>query len=93
MGMRAALHLSAKLHPALDVDRAAGLVNKLPIQAGAIEMPLDDLVNAMYTDKKVLAGNVRFVLLDSIGHAYVESEADMNDARWAFQEMLKHLDL
>lgn len=93
MGMRAALHLSAKLHPALDVDRAANLVNKLPIQAGAIDMPLDDLVNAMYTDKKVLAGRVRFVLLDQIGHAYVESDADMQDARWAFQEMLNALDL
>ncbi len=93
MGMRAALHLSVHLHPSLDVGRAAALVNKLPIQAGPINMPVDDLVAAMYTDKKVLAGRVRFVLLDAIGHAYVEAEADMQDARQAFQDMLNNLDL
>ncbi|MEM8487709.1 MAG: 3-dehydroquinate synthase [Bacteroidota bacterium] len=93
MGMRAALHLSARLHPALDVQRAADLVKKLPIQASAIDMPVDDLVAAMYTDKKVLAGRIRFVLLDKVGHAYVEADADMRDATWAFEEMLKNLHL
>ncbi len=91
MGMRAALNLSATLHPQLDVERARTLVSALPIHASPLHMSLDALVSAMYTDKKVLAGKIRFVLLDKIGHAYVEEAASMDDARTAFGNMLNTL--
>ncbi len=87
LGMRAALHLSLKLHPSLDYQRASDFVNKLPILAEPLDMPLEELIAAMYTDKKVLAGNIRFVLLDRIGHAYVEEAADMEDVAIAFRQI------
>ncbi|MFK7847531.1 MAG: 3-dehydroquinate synthase [Rhodothermales bacterium] len=91
MGMRAALNLSATLHPQLDAERATKLVTALPIHATPLDMSLDALVSAMYTDKKVLAGKIRFVLLDKIGHAYVEEAASLDDARTAFEDMLNTL--
>ena len=87
LGMRAALHLSVKLHPTLAYQRALDFVNQLPILAEPIDMPLEKLMTATHTDKKVLAGNVRFVLLDRIGHAYVEEAADKEDVATAFRQI------
>lgn len=91
LGMQAALHLSAKLHPNLDVKRARKLVGQLPILADPYPFEIDDLIKATYSDKKVLAGRVRFVLLERIGQAYVEEAADMKDAREAFEFMVEGL--
>ncbi len=91
LGMRAALYLSARLHPDLDVSRATNLVNQLPILAQPLTMPVEALIQAMFSDKKVLAGRVRFVLLDRIGHAYVEEHADIEDAKMAFEKMLSEI--
>lgn len=88
IGMRAALHLSHTLHPTLDHTRADTLVARLPIMGTATSLPIDDLMHAMQRDKKVLSGRIRFVLLDRIGHAYVEEHADLSDARAAFEHVL-----
>ncbi len=88
IGMQAALHLSRKLHPTADFEPAVALLNKLPILAEPKPLSLDALIDATYSDKKTLAGKVRFVLLDQIGHAYVEENAAMEDARTAFRYAL-----
>ncbi len=88
IGMIAALHLSKKLHPAVDFEPAEQLLHKLPILAEPKPLSLDALIDATYSDKKTLAGKVRFVLLDQIGHAYVEENAAMDDASMAFKHAL-----
>lgn len=88
IGMRAALHLSKKLNPDADLEPAEMLLQKLPILAGSAPLSVDALIDATYSDKKTLAGKVRFVLLDQIGHAYVEENAAMEDARAAFKHAL-----
>ena len=89
LGMQAALYLSARLHPASDFAPAAALLDKLPILAEPKPLSLDALIDATYSDKKTEAGKVRFVLLDHIGHAYIENNASMEDAREAFKKVLK----
>lgn len=85
-GMRAALHLSAEMHPELDIERADRLVARIPVPSGLETLDIDDLMSAMQTDKKVQSGRVRFVLLDRIGHAYVADSADRADVEnaWRF---------
>ena len=88
LGMRAALHMSGKLHPDADFAPATALLDNLPILTNHTPLSLDALLNATYSDKKTVAGKVRFVLLDQIGHAYVETEASMDQARDAFEAAL-----
>lgn len=89
LGMRAALYLSSRLHPASDFAPAVALLDKLPILANPKALSPDALIDATYSDKKTEAGKVRFVLLKEIGHAYVENDASMDDAREAFRTVLQ----
>ena len=91
IGMRAALRLSAKLHPEVDFSRAARFLEDIPILAAPHPLSLDGLIQAMFSDKKTMAGRVRFVLLDRMGHAYVEESASLEDARSAFKATLGEL--
>ena len=86
LGMRAALHLSHRLHPDLPLDRADALVRRIPVPPGLAAIPTDVLTDAMQTDKKVQAGAVRFVVLRRIGEAYVTGGVAREDveAAWAF---------
>ncbi len=85
LGMRAALHLSHRLHPGFDPARADGLVRMIPVPEKLGALSTDALTKAMRTDKKARAGAVRFVVLEEVGAAYVtEAPAeDVADA-WAF---------
>ncbi len=71
-GMLAALHLSQKLHPTLDISLAASLIQRLPAPNLLAAFNADQLVGAMSTDKKKIGNTLRFVLLDEIGHAYID---------------------
>lgn len=86
LGMRAALHLSHRLHPDLPLGRADALVRRLPVPPGLADLPTADLTRAMASDKKVQAGALRFVVLRRIGEAYVTGGVDAADveAAWAF---------
>ena len=37
---------------------------------------IDDLIKAMQNDKKVMRGNLRFVLMEEIGKSFVNSSVD-----------------
>ena len=84
LGMRAALLLSNRMTPSFDVGRADALVAKLPIDAPRHSMPVDRLVEATKSDKKALGDVVRFILVDRIGHAYIESAAPADAVRESF---------
>lgn len=87
-GMRAALHLSKRLRPELDAERADRLVARIPIASGLHSLDVSSLMAAMQTDKKVMAGRLRFVLLDRIGHAYVTDQVDRQDVEAAWESVL-----
>lgn len=85
IGMRAALHLSHRLHPTLDLDRADRLVQRIPIEGDIDSLSIDALLDAMKTDKKAVAGTVRFVVLDRIGHAYLTGDLHRDDLLQAWE--------
>ena len=85
IGMRAALHLSRRLRGDLDADRADRLVARIPVPPGLESLGVDELMDAMQTDKKVQAGRLRLVLLDRIGHAYVTDQAERADIEDAWR--------
>ncbi|MEM6335624.1 MAG: 3-dehydroquinate synthase [Bacteroidota bacterium] len=76
LGMRAALHLSTQESPGFDLTSAQALVHHLPVPAGIEAYPIDALMQAMQTDKKVKAGTVQFVLLHKIGAPYIAPAPD-----------------
>ena len=86
LGMRAALHLSHRLHPGVPLERPQRLVQQLPVRNRLADLPVPALMEAMRFDKKVEAGTQRFVVLRRAGEAYVTaavSQADV-EAAWAF---------
>ncbi len=85
-GMRAALHLSSRVVPEFDSDRADELVRRIPVPSGLAGLPVESLTAAMKADKKVRGGRVRFVLLDRIGHAFVTDDvrAAWVEEAWRF---------
>ena len=85
LGMRAALALSKTLKPDFDISRADSLVQKIPIGSPSTPLPLDLLINATKSDKKVQGKVVRYVLLNGIGHAYVEANAPIEAVEEAFR--------
>jgi 3-dehydroquinate synthase len=48
----------------------------MPTDKLPADMAIDEIVNALFLDKKVQAGRVRFVLPTKIGHASVTDEID-----------------
>ncbi len=52
-----------------ELSRMKGIIEKAGLPIRAPDFRIDQLVEAMRHDKKVLAGKIRFVLLDSIGKA------------------------
>ena len=86
LGMRAALFLSSRLYPSLDLPRLDALVQQIPVPGLPADLALPDLMAAMQKDKKVEAGDVRFIVLERLGWADVRggiSAADV-EAAWAY---------
>ncbi len=84
--MRAALHLSHRLHPEAPLERAHRLVRRLPVRNRLADLPVAALMEAMRFDKKIEAGTQRFVVLRRLGEAYVTAALSQIDveAAWAF---------
>ncbi|MEM6646719.1 MAG: hypothetical protein AAF730_10735, partial [Bacteroidota bacterium] len=71
-----ALYLSAHLYPDADFGAALALANALPVHPDPAQLDVPTLTRAMYFDKKVKQGRLRFVVLDAIGHALVREVSD-----------------
>jgi 3-dehydroquinate synthase len=87
-GMRAALHLSRSRVPDLLFDRADSLVTRLPVPPAIARLDVEELMAAMQADKKVRHGRLRFVLLETIGQAYVTDVVDPAEVRAAWKYAL-----
>ena len=59
---------------------------KLPI-ALEEKLPLPDLMKVMKSDKKVVAGKLRFVLLDKIGSSQVVGEVDVSEVERVWESV------
>ena len=86
LGMRANLYLSNLRHDTVPLDRADHVVNAVPQQHDPTDLPFDALYEAMRSDKKNRGAEIRFVLLDRIGHAYLTGEVTREEVRqaWTF---------
>ena len=84
VGMRAALHLSHRLHPSLDLDRADALVRTIPVEGDPSTLPLAQLQAAMQHDKKNKGDTIRFIVLDRIGQAHVTDAPSQHDLKHAW---------
>lgn len=87
IGLNLATQLSVQLGQmdASDIDRANALIERcdLPTRLKA-PLPISDLMAAMQRDKKNRAGKLRFVSMQSLGHAVTTDgiEAAMVEALW-----------
>jgi 3-dehydroquinate synthase len=86
LGMVAALHLSASRGGNLSLEKTIDLVGNLPLYATLDPLSFDEIWTIMQADKKVQDEQVRFVLLDEVGSAYVTGDVDRRAVRgaWAF---------
>ena len=91
LGMRAALHLSHTLQPDVSFARADALVARLPVPDGLADLSTAALIGAMQTDKKRVAGRLRFIVLDHIGQARSAGDVPQEDvaAAWAYAKNLR----
>ena len=55
-------------------DRIRRLINRAGLPTSGLSLDLDAVMDAMYSDKKVKAGRIRFVLPDQIGHVVVRDD-------------------
>jgi 3-dehydroquinate synthase len=75
-GMAMAARFSQRLGwlPQADVERTVELLARLRLPVNPPRLPADAFLAAMAMDKKVLAGQIRLVLLPSLGTARVTAE-------------------
>jgi 3-dehydroquinate synthase len=80
IGMVTAGRISSKLGMLSlnELSRMKEIIKKVGLPTKVPEFGIDQLIEAMRHDKKVLAGKIRFVLLDSIGKAMVFDDVSLS---------------
>ena len=90
LGIRAALTLSER-HSTLSKSEANRVIKLLQHFQLPVILPDHITTNAVLeklkTDKKFSAGQIKFVLLKSLGEAYVSAELSMDDLRMAIEDL------
>jgi len=89
LGMVAAARLAVSLKT-LDqnsADRIAALIKKAGLPASGLKLSLDEVTSAMFFDKKVKAGKIRFILPDRIGHVVIRDDIPENLVRQALESL------
>jgi len=81
IGMACALFLSHRLGflPETELSKGIGLIGRFRFPRGVVAkrflaLDREELFSSMYSDKKKIDRQLRFVLLDSIGHAFLHGE-------------------
>ena len=89
LGMIAAARLAAsrKLLDQNYVDRIVALIQKAGLPTSGLKLPLDEVMKAMFFDKKVKAGKIRFILPDRIGHVVIRDDIPENLVRDALESL------
>jgi 3-dehydroquinate synthase len=94
LGMRAALVLSRRTAGLSDegADRALRLTRLTGVPPDAARLSLGDLRPAMQSDKKNVAGTVRFVLLRDLGAPFVTGDVTDDDLAAAWNAACESVD-
>ncbi len=89
LGMIAAARLAASLNllDQTSVDRIVALIQKAGLPTSGLKLPLDEVMKAMFFDKKVKAGKIRFILPDRIGHVVIRDDIPESDVRKALESL------
>ncbi len=90
VGMRAAGLIAVELG-ALDrasFERQQALIRACGLPERAPDVPVEAVIDAMSRDKKVRGGDIQWVLLDRIGHAFVREAVPEDVARRAVEAVL-----
>jgi len=87
LGMRAAAALSRDLGlvDAAFVERHNACLSKYELPETWPGMPTDDVVDAMRRDKKAVAGTMKFVVADAMGHVAHRTDIDEAQVRKALE--------
>jgi 3-dehydroquinate synthase len=77
LGMVAASTLARDMGLLDDASRRriVDVIRQAELPASGLKLPTKDVVDAMYFDKKVKGGKLRFVLPDRIGHVVIRDDA------------------
>ena len=80
IGMLAAARISNKMGilDKNDLGRLKGIIEKAGLPTEMPDFEIEKIIQAMKHDKKVLRGKIRFVLLKSIGSAFITDEVDVS---------------
>ncbi|WP_092746445.1 3-dehydroquinate synthase [Acinetobacter boissieri] len=89
MVMAADLSCQMGLISAEDVERVKHIFQRAKLPIRCPNIPIDDFLNYMSHDKKVLNGSIRLILLKSIGEAFITNRFDINMMK---QAILNHLE-
>jgi 3-dehydroquinate synthase len=80
IGMVAAGMISQKmgLLPASDLDRLKSLLIKSGLPVSISGLATDSIIQTMKHDKKISGGRVKFILLKTIGNAFISDNVDLD---------------
>ncbi len=91
MGMAGAAYISFKKHyiSREEMNRMIDLILRyqLPVKENRIDM--DKVIQTTYSDKKMEAGKIKFIVVKKIGHAEIDKSVDwmeMKQALWCIME-------
>jgi 3-dehydroquinate synthase len=90
LGMVAASHVAMKLRMLgeRDRDRIVAVIERAGLPTARMSLPIDRVVEAMFFDKKVASGKLRFVLPDGdIGRATIRDDVPAELVREAVQSL------
>lgn len=92
IGMAAAAYLAAgkKLITEEDYQSVLSLLKKyqLPIKAEEKDFSAEDVLLAMRSDKKTMAGNIRFIMMKGLGETYIDKEVSDEEFLEAIKSVL-----
>ncbi len=88
-GMTAASRLAHKLgrFPQEELCKLLGLLDTVELPTCCLNIEVDKVLAAMWTDKKVKSGQIRLILPSKIGHAEVVTGVAEADLRWAIESL------
>jgi len=89
MGMVAAARLAHRLgrFSSEDVYRLVMLLDVAKLPTFYLDLDVEKVLAAMWTDKKVKGGKIRLILPTKIGHAEVVTDVAEGDLRWAVKSL------
>lgn len=89
LGMCAAAFAAAELKmiDASTRDRIRNLIARAELPTSGLSLDIEQVVQAMYFDKKVKSGRIRFVLPDRIGHVVVRDDLPQELVRTALENL------